>query len=120
MSEPIVEAYKQMQNLHEAKVETADKWSIYAHKRAHVGDGKISWVETNNTASIIDIHAGKKTRGHHLVKWLAKHTGGKEMDAVGVVPEAEGFWDKMESEGHITGWNDENWVHHFGLGGHHR
>lgn len=107
-------AVGQRDNDRVCNIDLRGKWSIYEHWRARVADGKIEWVESVDTVSIIDVVAGSRISGRELLQWLVQQKG-KQMDAVGVTDAAEGFWDRMEEEGLITAWCDQNFVDYFCL-----
>lgn len=92
-----------------------DSWSIYQERSAQLGDGMARWVEDNTTAYVIDLQAGPRSRGRAMLEWLGQATG-KDLYAVGVVEDAEGFWDRMEDDGLVSGQTDEGFMSFFGRG----
>jgi len=95
------------------EIESHDRWSIYQERSAQVGDGYLRWVEDPDSAYVIDIQAGPSHRGRALLEWL-KQTTGKSLHAVGVVDDAQGFWDRMEEDGLVDGQSDEDFMSFFG------
>lgn len=89
-------------------------WSVYQERSAQIGDGMIRWVESPDASYVIDIQAGRQTRGRQLIQWLA-NTVGHEIHAVGVVEDAEGFWGRMEEDELIKSQTDEDFMSFFGL-----
>lgn len=89
-------------------------WSLYEERSAQLGDGMIRWVESPDASYVIDIQAGRQTRGRQLLQWLAT-TVGHEIHAVGVVEDAECFWDRMEEDGLIKSQTEEDFMSFFGL-----
>lgn len=95
-------------------IETHDSWSIYQEKSAQLGDGFVRWIEDADTAYVIDLQAGPQTRGSTMLSWLAAISS-KEIHAIGVVEDAEEFWDLMEERGLISGQSDRGYLDYFGL-----
>lgn len=95
-------------------IETHDSWSIYQEKSAQLGDGFVRWIEDADTAYVIDLQAGPQTRGNAMLIWLAAFSS-KEIHAIGVVEDAEEFWDLMEERGLISGQSDQGYLDYFGL-----
>lgn len=92
-----------------------DRWSIYQERSAQIGDAMIRWVEDSGACYVIDIQAGNQIRGRQLVQWLATSRA-REINAVGVVEDAAGFWDVMEAEGLVNSQTDEDFMTYFGRG----
>jgi hypothetical protein len=96
------------------QIKQHSKWSVYTERSSQVGDGYVRWIEDSSTCYVIDIQAPRKTRGRSILEWLHRTTG-KDLYAVGVVEDAEGFWDAMEEENIITGYTDEDFMKFFSL-----
>lgn len=103
------------QALPDAVIQDHDKWSIYREKSAQVGAGFVRWVEDPTMAYVTDIQAGGQQSGTKLLEWL-KETTDKSLYAVGVVEDAQEFWDKMEERGLVDGQSDVPFMEFFGRG----
>lgn len=96
------------------QIQNHNTWSTYQEKSVQLADGMVRWIDDADTAYVIDIQAGPKTRGRALLQWL-KDTTGKQLQAVGVVEDARGFWDRMEEDELVAGQTDENFMDFFAL-----
>lgn len=93
-----------------------DRWSIYQERSAQIGDAMIRWVEDAGAAYVTDIQAGSQVRGRQLLQWLSASRQ-REIHAVGVVDDAQGFWDRMEEEDLIKSQTEQDFMSFFGRGG---
>lgn len=93
-----------------------DRWSIYQERSAQIGDAMIRWIEDSTACYVIDIQAGVHIRGRQLLQWLSTSRE-REINAVGVVDEASGFWDAMEVEGLVSSQTDQDFMSYFGRSG---
>jgi hypothetical protein len=89
-----------------------DRWSIYQERSAQIGDAMIRWVEDSGAAYVIDIQSGAHVRGRQLVQWLSASRQ-REINAVGVIDAAKGFWDRMEEEDLVKTQTEQDFMSFF-------